>query len=50
MECKACVDGIRLEHVSELGSVLDESGIDEAQSVVGKWQVLFGVWLMTGVC
>ena len=34
MECEVCVDGIRLEHVSEfkyLGSVLDESGTDEAE-------------------
>ena len=31
LECKVCVDGIRLEHVSEfkyLGCVLDESGTD----------------------
>ena len=34
LECKVCVDGIRLEHVSEfkyLGCVLDESGTDEAE-------------------
>ena len=34
MECEVCVDGIRLEHVSEfkyLGCVLNESGIDEAE-------------------
>ena len=34
LECEVCVDGIRLEHVSEfqyLGCVLDESGTDEAQ-------------------
>ena len=34
MECEVCVDGIRLEHVSEfkyLGCVLDESGTDDAE-------------------
>ena len=34
LECQACVGGIRVEHVSEfkyLGSVLDESGTDEAE-------------------
>ena len=34
MECEVCVDGIRLEHVSEikyLGCILDESGTDEAE-------------------
>ena len=34
LECEVCVDGIRLEHVSEfkyLGCVLDESGTDEAE-------------------
>ena len=34
LECEVCVDGIRLEHVSEfkyLGCVLDESGIDEGE-------------------
>ena len=33
LECKVCVDWIRLEHVSEfkyLGCVLDLSGTDEA--------------------
>ena len=33
MECQVCVDGMRLEHVSEfkyLECVLDESGTDEA--------------------
>ena len=33
LECEVCVDGMRLEHVSEfkyLGYVLEESGIDEA--------------------
>ena len=34
LECEVCVDGIRLEHVSEfkyLGCVLDISGTDEAE-------------------
>ena len=34
LECKNCLDGIRLEHVSEfkhLGCVLDKSGTDEAE-------------------
>ena len=34
LECEVCVDGIRLEHVSEfkyLGCVLDESGTDEEE-------------------
>ena len=34
LECEVCVDGIRLEHVSEfkyLRCVLDESGTDEAE-------------------
>ena len=34
LECKVCVDGMRLEHVSEfkyLGYVLGESGTDEAE-------------------
>ena len=34
LEYEVCVDGIRLEHVSELkysGCVLDESGTDEAE-------------------
>ena len=34
LECEVCVDGIRLEHISEfkyLGCVLDESGTDEAE-------------------
>ena len=34
LECEVCLDGIRLEHVSEfkyLGCVLDESGTDEAE-------------------
>ena len=34
MKCKVCVDGIRLEHVSEFkyfGYVLDQSGTDEAE-------------------
>ena len=34
LECEVCVDGIRLEHVSEfeyLGCVLGESGTDEAE-------------------
>ena len=35
LECEVCVDGMRLEHVSEfkyLRCVLDESGTDEAAS------------------
>ena len=39
-DCEACVDGIRLEHVSEfkyLGCVLDESGTDEAECS-RKWE------------
>ena len=31
LECEVCIDGIRLEHVSEfkyLGCVLDEAGAD----------------------
>ena len=41
LECKVCVDGMQLKHVSEfkyLGCVLDESGTDEAEycrNVVG---------------
>ena len=34
LECEVCVDGIRLEHISEfkyLGYVLDKSGTDEAE-------------------
>ena len=34
LECEVCVDGTRLEHISEfkyLGCVLDESGIDETE-------------------
>ena len=34
LECEVCVDGIRLEHVSEfiyLGCILDESGTYEAE-------------------
>ena len=34
LECKVCIDGIRLEHVSEfkyLGCVLDEPGADESE-------------------
>ena len=34
LECDVCVDGMRLEHVSEfkyLGCVLDESGTDEEE-------------------
>ena len=34
LECEVCVNGIRLEHVSEfkyLGCVLEESGTDEAE-------------------
>ena len=41
LECDVCLDGIRLEHVSEfkyLGYVLDELGTD-GQSVVGRWRV-----------
>ena len=32
MKCKVCIDGMRLEHVSEfkyLGCVLDQSGTDK---------------------
>ena len=35
LECEVCVDGMRLEHVSEfkyLGYALDKSGTDEAVS------------------
>ena len=35
LKCDVCVDGIRLEHVSEfkcLGSVLGESGTDDVVS------------------
>ena len=42
LECEACVDGIRLEHVSEfkyLGGVLDESGTDEAEWLVCTFSV-----------
>ena len=41
LECKICVDGISLEHVSEfkyLGCVLDELGTQMSQSVVGRWR------------
>ena len=34
LDCEVCVDGIRLDHVSEfkyLGCVLDKSGTDEAE-------------------
>ena len=34
LECEACIDGIRLDHVSEFkyfGCVLDELGTDEAE-------------------
>ena len=55
LECKVCVDRMRLEHVSELkyqGCVLDESGTYEAKCwrVGGELQVLLGLWLMLGVC
>ena len=43
LECEVCVDGIRLERVSEfkyLGCVLDESGTGEAEcDVKGKGEV-----------
>ena len=39
LECEVCVDGMRLENVSDfnyLGCVLDESGTDEAECLVGR--------------
>ena len=61
LECEVCVNGIRLEHVSEfkyLGCVLDESGTDEAECCrnvasgrrVGGLEVLLGLWLVLGFC
>ena len=44
LECVVCMDGVRLEHVSEfkyLGCVLDELGTDEAKySRKGDWKTL----------
>ena len=42
VKCEVCVDGMRLEHVSEfkyLGCVLDESSTDGAE---GSWKVASG--------
>ena len=58
MECEVCVDGVRLEHVSEfkyLGGVLDKSDTDEAEcsrKVASGKRVAgaLGLWLMLGVC
>ena len=62
MECSVCVDGIRLEHVSEfkyLSCVLDQSGIVEAEcsrkvvsgrSVTGAIRSLVNVRSVLGSC
>ena len=47
LECEICVDGIRLEHVSEfkyLGCVLDKLGAD-----VGRWRVGGGLHVLLSI-